>query len=399
MSTDAPSQRRIIFFIILVMMLTAFAIDEYAASLPHMARALHTGGGNMQLSITVFLLVLAVFQVIFGALWNYQGRRRLLLACIGIFLAGTIICIFSKSYQYLLLGRIIQGMGCALPNIYGPTVIGEAVIEEDIPKVTSYFVLGYSLIPIISPFIGGYLQEYFNWQANFWFLFAVGLAIFIPSMLWLPETLKKESIKPFSFQDMLHQYKEVLCNVEFVTACVSSFFIWAPVIVFSVIAPFLLQNTLGVSASTYGELALVVGAGFFIGNMLNAFVVKHNYMSQKMIATIAFILWIAMAALQLGIMLSGELSIRIVIWPVFMMMVGMSFAFPVVYAIAISATELPGVAGSLINTIILLLVALLTAIISAYHIHSGTIFSAIFLGCALAAVVTYILSNAYTRHK
>lgn len=393
----AASQRRLIFFIILTMILTPFAIDEYAASLPHMARALHADGAMMQLSITVFILVLAFSQLVVGTISNYQGRRWVLLICIMIYLAGTLLCIYTDSYQILLVGRLFQGIGCGMPNIYPPIVIGEAISPDEVPKVTSYYILGYSIIPVIAPFIGGYFQEYFHWQANFWFLFAVGLVVLVPCLFWLPETLDKSALERFSISSMLRQYKEVLSNIEFLASCFSSFFIWSPVIVFSVIAPFILQDTLHVSPSTYGDLALTVGAGFFIGNSMNTFLVKKSWVSQKAIILIGFSVWALAGVAQVVLMFMGQLSVVIVIAPVFIMMMGMSFSFPAVYAISLSATRLPGVAGSLINTIILLCVAALTAIIAAYHVRTGTIFSIILFGCACAAAICYKLSVQFQR--
>ncbi len=396
--TKHYSQSTITFFVVLIMVVMPFAMDEYAASLPHMSRAFHVSAGAMQLSLTIFIFVLAFSQIIFGTLSEHLGRRKVLLGTLGIFLFGTLVCIFSKDYAFLMLGRMLQGVGCGLANILPPILIGEAVDEPHVPKVTSYYMLGYSLIPIIGPVLGGYLQEYFGWEANFIFLFIVGAVVLTLSWMKLPETHFPSGEEKFSLGTMFKNFWHVLKNLTFTGATLSSLFLWAPVVVFSVVAPFLLQNTLKLSASSYGHMALLVGIGFFIGNMLNTLAVKKG-VSSKLTIRLGFGFWFLMALVQIGLMSFLPLSVMIVVLPTFLMMVGISFAFPSVYGIALTATDMPGVAGTLINTVVLLAVSAVTAIISRLNIHPGTLYAFLFLVMCVLAIAFYWVSVTAMKRR
>ncbi len=76
----------------------------------------------------------------------------------------------------------------------------------------------------------------------------------------------------------------------------------------------------------------------------------------------------------------------------FLMMIGLSFAFPSVYAIPLSATDMPGVAGTLINTVVLLGVSAITAVISRLHVHSGATYAFLFMVMAGLASIFYVIS-------
>ncbi len=72
------SYKTLVFFILLITIVMPLAMDEYAASLPHMARHFDVSVGNMQLSLTIFIFVLAFSQLIFGTMSEHTGRSKVL---------------------------------------------------------------------------------------------------------------------------------------------------------------------------------------------------------------------------------------------------------------------------------------------------------------------------------
>lgn len=145
-------------------------------------------------------------------------------------------------------------------------------------------------------------------------------------------------------------------------------------------------------------MALLVGIGFFIGNMLNTLAVKKG-VSSKLTIRLGFGFWFLMALVQIGLMSFLPLSVMIVVLPTFLMMVGISFAFPSVYGIALTATDMPGVAGTLINTVVLLAVSAVTAIISRLNIHSGTLYAFLFLVMCVLAIAFYWVSVTAMKRR
>ena len=167
------SPRMMIFFILMIGVLAPIPVDEYAPSLPAMVRFFDSSVSAMQLSISVFLLTLGIGQVVMGPLSDRYGRRIILIIGIALYLVGTAACIVADSVWLLMAGRAVQGLGIASCAMTATTLIGDSFKGDEIGRVTSYFSLTYGLVPILSPVVGGHIQDLWGWQANFGFMFVV----------------------------------------------------------------------------------------------------------------------------------------------------------------------------------------------------------------------------------
>ena len=71
--------------------------------------------------VTAYLLTSTCSTAIMGKLSDLEGRRRMLLGCIVVFLAGSVLCALSRSMTALIAARALQGAGgAALSALDGP---------------------------------------------------------------------------------------------------------------------------------------------------------------------------------------------------------------------------------------------------------------------------------------
>ena len=124
------------------------------------------------LAISAYLGLTAVLQLVIGPLSDRFGRRPVMLGCFAIFLAATVGCILAPSIEVFLGFRLLQA------TIASGIVLSRAIVRDMVPpdqaaSLIGYVTMGMSLMPMVGPMIGGFLDESFGWQSVFVFTLVV----------------------------------------------------------------------------------------------------------------------------------------------------------------------------------------------------------------------------------
>ncbi len=180
---EGPLSRREIRGILIGAMMAMFlaALDQtiVAPAMPAIARDL--GAFNaIAWVVTAYLLASTAATPIFGKLSDLYGRRRLLLAGLLIFIAGSLGAALAPDMFLLILARAIQGIGggalMSLPN----AAVGDVVAPRERGRYQGYFASVYALASIAGPVLGGLFTERLSWTMIFWINLPLGLlAIFV----------------------------------------------------------------------------------------------------------------------------------------------------------------------------------------------------------------------------
>lgn len=378
----------IIFFIVILVIPAPLAIDEYTPSLPAMVHALNAPISSMQLSLTLYMLTLGIGQWISGPLSDAYGRRKIFFSSLIFFFIGSFVCIFATHYSVLLVGRLLQGLGMGAVAMISPAMMGDALNEQETAKASVYYSLIYSLVPILAPVIGGHIQDAFNWRANFVFLLIVAAVFFVLALIKLPETHQPGPEHRLNLKNLIRNQWTILSHLGYLSAVISMLFNWSMIMVFSIVAPFILQQDLGYSATVYGYSALFIGLGFMIGNFSVGKLQKRFNTERIIQVTIYFSVVIALIQLLLALM--GHINIVTVIAPSFLLIICAGIIFPCQYAKASTTfTNLAGTAGSLIGVLILGGAVIITAILSAIGAEHLDSMAGTFLVLTLLSVCSY----------
>ncbi|MCX4090819.1 MFS transporter [Nocardia sp. alder85J] len=89
--------------------LAPFSIDMYLPAFTRLAADLHTSAASVQLTLTTFLIGLALGQLVIGPLSDRLGRRRPLLLGSLVALLATLACALAPNIWVLTAGRFVQG--------------------------------------------------------------------------------------------------------------------------------------------------------------------------------------------------------------------------------------------------------------------------------------------------
>ena len=144
--------------------------DLYLPSLPSIAHHFHTTISLTQLSVAIFALGYGIARLFYGLISDAVGRKKPLIFGLFICLAGCLICLFAQNIYILLAGRLIQGFGGGGSNILARIILRDRLEGSKLAKYNSYYSMACVSLMASAPLLGGYLQHYFDWQANFIFL-------------------------------------------------------------------------------------------------------------------------------------------------------------------------------------------------------------------------------------
>ncbi len=318
----------IVFFIL---PLSGLAIDIYVPSLPAVSHYFGADKASVQLTISAYMLGMGLSQLFAGGIADSFGRRKPFLIAMFLFIVATFAIPFVQTINQLLLLRLLQGILAAMVAVPMRAVIADLFAGPHYHKMASYMTMTWSIGPIIAPAIGGYLQHYFGWQANFYFLGIYCLISLIAIIFYLPETSPHQH--PFHVIQILKRYKEMLFHKTFLMGLMTNGILYSIIILFSIVGPFLIQTVLHYSAVEFGRVALLTGLAWFMGTMINRFIINVP-LKKKAQACFSIMLLVAIISLFLNFML--PMNIYLIVTPTLLILLVGGILFPNYFSQGIS---------------------------------------------------------------
>lgn len=247
----------------LLMSIVAISIDALLPALGIIGNELQVSDPNhVQLVIGFIFAGMALGQLIAGPLSDALGRKPILYTGIGLYLVGSVYCYIATSFDGLLLGRAIQGLGVAGPYVTATSVVRDKYAGRDMAKVMSLIMMIFILVPAIAPTLGQGILHIADWRAIFVLYIAYSITIALWIALHLEETLppgKRIALKPIAF---LEGFRDVLSNRTTTTYMVAMGLCFGSFIGYLGASQQIFQDQFGVGedfALYFGGLALVLG--------------------------------------------------------------------------------------------------------------------------------------------
>src|SRR5690606_20851902 len=160
--------------LIAVTALGPMALNIFIPAMPGMTAVFGVDYGTIQLTLTLYLVGLAVAQLFMGPLSDRFGRRPVLLGGIGLFLAGSLAAALAPSIEALIVARIVQAVGGCAGIVLGRAIVRDTHSREASASMIGYITMVMVVAPMLAPLIGGYLDSWFGWRATFITVLAVG---------------------------------------------------------------------------------------------------------------------------------------------------------------------------------------------------------------------------------
>jgi EmrB/QacA subfamily drug resistance transporter len=164
-----------------------------STALPAMAHSFNALPLHMNVALTAYLLSLAVFIPISGRVADRFGARNVFRGAIALFTVGSVLCGRADTLPFLVVARIVQGIGGAMMVPVGRLVLLRTVSKSELVSAMAWLMVPAMLGPVVGPPIGGFIVTYFSWRWIFDINVPIGIAGIILATLYIHDVREPSS--------------------------------------------------------------------------------------------------------------------------------------------------------------------------------------------------------------
>ncbi|WP_082830850.1 multidrug effflux MFS transporter [Cochleicola gelatinilyticus] len=283
-TNNATSHTEFIALMAALMSVTALSIDALLPALDVIGIAIHTDTpADNQLLITMIFLGLGVGPLVFGPLSDAIGRKPSVYMGFALFIGASFICIYSESLLWMVIGRILQGVGLSAPRTVCIAIIRDLFSGDYMARIMSFVTVVFLLIPIVAPAMGKFVLDVYNWQGIFYVQIVISLVVALWFWWRQRETLLPEKRIPFSTDRIMRGFSETLRHKQTMGYTLISGFIVGSFLVYLSTSQQIFENIYDLENEfpyIFAGLAIAIGLAIF----LNAsFVVRFGM--KRMVST------------------------------------------------------------------------------------------------------------------
>jgi len=318
------------------------AMDAYLPGLPELARDFGVSPSAAQVTVTTYLLGLALGQLLSGPLSDVHGRRRPLVAGMAVFTVTTLACSLAPSLYVLAGMRLVQGTAAAVGVAVGRAIVRDLYAGAAGARYLSRLMMVIGLAPILAPIVGGQLLRFTSWRGVFVALAVLGLALTAIGARLLPETLPRERRRAAGLGITLRTFAQLLADRRFVGFVLIVGLGGGAMIAYVAGSSFVLQEVYGASPQLYGVLFGLNAVFLVAGAQVNAHLLATR--SPRSLLRIGLVMLVVAGVALVVIVSLPKAGLATVMAPLMLQMA--SWSFVQANALALALTDHPAVAGT-----------------------------------------------------
>ncbi|NWC92977.1 MULTISPECIES: multidrug effflux MFS transporter [unclassified Pseudomonas] len=247
-----------------------FAIDIYLPALPTLGASLHASPAAVQMSLTVFFLIIGVCQLFYGPISDVFGRKPPIYAGLVIFIVGSIGCALAPSIEVLIGFRALQAFGACAGMVIPRAVVRDLYTGHEAARLMALLMLVVSISPILAPLAGSLIIAVWSWREVFLVLAVAAVLCLIMTIVQLPETHPAERRLGKTLGSAFGSYGALLRDPVFTGLSVVGGFGLATFFVFIGSAPFVYIEYYGLTPTQFSLCFALNAASFFALSQLTA---------------------------------------------------------------------------------------------------------------------------------
>ncbi len=260
-----PTKPPSLITLVLITILGIVSVNMFLPSLPNMAQAYSITYAQASLSISVFMMITAVLQVVIGPLSDLYGRRPVLLWSLLIFTLASLGTALAPDFTSFMAFRVLQS------SVIAGNVLSRAIVRDTSPPSEATSRLGtigmaIALGPMLAPVVGGTLDQVFGWRATLWVFFFAGGALVWLCWRDLGET---NATRGQGFPAHFRSYPALLTNLSFWSYTFSVGLGLGIFFAYLAATPILADVVFDLPASVVGALIGLPPAGFICGSYVS----------------------------------------------------------------------------------------------------------------------------------
>lgn len=244
------------------------ALNIFIPSLPGLQDEFGVSYGVAQLTLTLYLIGMAVCQLVYGPISDRVVRRPMLLLGLSLFVAASLAAALAPGIHVLIAARLAQAVGGSAGIVPGRAMVRDVFDRETSASVISYITMAFVVAPMVAPVMGGYIDAHGGWRMGFWLLAVLGALVLAAAWFHLPETNQRRGASAAGL-GLVTGAARLFALPKFRGYTLTLAFTSAVFFAFLGGAPHVMIDVLGRTPVEYGLWFMCVSAGYMTGNFLS----------------------------------------------------------------------------------------------------------------------------------
>ncbi|MBI0432219.1 multidrug effflux MFS transporter [Roseomonas sp. KE0001] len=339
-AVSAAPPRPPLWLLVLITTSGTVGIHIFVPALPQAAAEFGVSTGAMQLTISLYILGLALGQLAYGPVSDALGRRPVLLAGLALYSLAGLAAALAPEVRFLIGARLLQALGGCAGLALGRAMVRDTAEPREAASRLAMLNLAVSVGPGIAPLLGTALSETLGWRSIFVTLCVVG-ALTTGLAWWrLPETGRQ--VRGRGVAALARDYRQLIGSPAFLGFAIGGGCATTSWYAYLAAMPFILVQQLGRPVHEVGLVYVVLVAGTALGNILANRLVAPVGLARLL--RLGSLIGVGGALLFLGAVLLDRLNLAIAVGGPLIFAIGVGLASPLALTKAVSVN--PKVIGS-----------------------------------------------------
>jgi MFS transporter, DHA1 family, multidrug resistance protein len=305
MDSTATAVRPSFLILVAISAIGPLALNIFMPSMPGLQGEFGITYGVAQMTLTLYLIGMALSQLVYGPLSDRFGRRPMLLGGMLLFVIASLLAAVAPTIELLIAARLVQAVGGAAGIVLARAMVRDVYDRDKSASVISYITMAFVLAPMVAPVLGGFLDNFAGWRASFWLLSMLGAGVLAAAWLSLPETHLNRAA-PGAAVGVLEGFVRLIAIPRFRFYSLTLAFASSVFFAFLGGAPHIMVDVLQRTPLEYGAWFITVSIGYMAGNFLSGRYTQRAGIDRMMLAGNIFTLVGGLLCLAAAI--SGFLS-------------------------------------------------------------------------------------------
>ena len=346
----SPGRSAPLWLLTLITFSGTLAMHIYVPAMPEAGQALGANIGEMQMTMSVYILGLAMGQLLYGPLSDRFGRRPLLMAGLLVYTLTSVAAAFATAVNGLIVLRLFQALGGCAGLVIGRAMVRDSVQSHEAARRLALMNLMVVFGPGAAPLIGSALASFLGWRSIFYALSLLGIVNLICAWFLLPEsrarTVAPKDDSPAGSSprssSLGRDYARLLTSPTFLGYAIGGACATTAMYAFIGASPFIFAHQLHRPDYEIGLYPAILMGGVASGSMVATKL--FSLVRIERLAISASLLSVLASLTFLAVVLTDNLSVALVIGPMFVFGFGAGIAAPAALTQAMSVN--PNVVGS-----------------------------------------------------
>jgi DHA1 family bicyclomycin/chloramphenicol resistance-like MFS transporter len=353
-------------------------------------RELSASPSAVQATLTGSMVGTALGQLLVGPLSDAWGRRRPLLAGLGLHLVASLLCAVAPTVALLSVLRVFQGIGTAASAVIALAIAGDRFAGRGRARLVARLMVVIGASPVLAPSFGSALLGLTDWRGIFVVLGLMSLGLGLVVCWVLPETLPPQRRTTTRLKDAAGAYTDLLQDRVMVGLVVIAGLLMASVFGYIAASPFIFQEQYGLSNRDFALVFAAGGAASVAGSQVNGSLVRR--FSSSALLTVGLGASSVAAAVLLVTASTGLLGLPGLVLPLWVTMFCRGFAQPNAPVLALERHgHAAGTAVALIGVAQFGMAALASPVTSLIGLSPATGTGVVMFTCLVLALAAFLV--------